>query len=104
MPDCRRSRDNADVNLLEEVLNNPLGNAWKYTVRKDKAVIEFGVMEISGKLVYFVRDNGVGFDMNEADKLFPPFQRLTGVEDAKLRHWIGYCAADHPPPWGAGVG
>ncbi|RNC73317.1 MAG: hybrid sensor histidine kinase/response regulator [Desulfuromonadales bacterium] len=67
---------NGDPGLLHVVLVNLLGNAWKYTGSKESAVIEFGVMETAGKQVYFVRDNGVGFDMAEAHRLFSTFQRL----------------------------
>jgi len=72
---------NADVNLLKVVLTNLLGNAWKYTALKEEAVIEFGTVEANGmRQVYFIRDNGSGFDMDDADKLFTPFQRLSGAE------------------------
>jgi hypothetical protein len=67
---------NGDPRLLHLVLVNLLGNAWKYTGRKESAEIEFGVMEKGGKQVYFVRDNGAGFDMAEAHRLFGTFQRL----------------------------
>jgi PAS domain S-box-containing protein len=72
-----------DVNLLRVVLDNLLGNAWKHTVTREEAVIEFGSAEIDGKPAYFVRDNGTGFDMSDADKLFIPFQRLPGAEQLK---------------------
>jgi PAS domain S-box-containing protein len=72
-----------DVNLLRVVLDNLLGNAWKHTVIREEAVIEFGSAEIDGKPAYFVRDNGTGFDMADADKLFIPFQRLPGAEEFK---------------------
>lgn len=62
-----------DARLLEIVLENLLGNAWKFTRHQANARIEFGVRE---ECIYFVRDNGAGFDMNYADKLFTPFQRL----------------------------
>ena len=82
-----------DEHLLEAVLQNLLGNAWKYTGQRERAEIEFGVWEkpsqgVGGKgregdgehpahgPVFFVRDNGAGFDMLYADKLFAPFQRL----------------------------
>ena len=73
----------ADANLMHVVLDNLLGNAWKYTGKQEKAVIEFGATDIDGKPVYFVRDNGAGFDRAAADKLFKPFQRLPGAEEFK---------------------
>ena len=66
----------ADPRLLRVVMENLLGNAWKYTSRTAEARIEFGFEEQEGKTVYFVRDNGAGFDMGYANKLFLPFQRL----------------------------
>jgi len=62
--------------LLRIVLDNLLGNAWKYSSRRDDAVIEFGITEHDGKPAYFVRDNGEGFDMARAERLFAPFHRL----------------------------
>ncbi|MBT0653423.1 sensor histidine kinase [Geomobilimonas luticola] len=70
-----------DGNLLHIVLTNLLGNAWKYTRNRETAVIEFGMTEIEGKQAYFVRDNGAGFDMNQADKLFGAFQRLHSAKE-----------------------
>jgi len=78
----------ADANLLRVILDNLLGNAWKYTGMRKEAVIEFGAIEIDGKPVYFVRDNGEGFDKGHAEKLFIPFQRLPGAEQFK-GHGIG---------------
>jgi light-regulated signal transduction histidine kinase (bacteriophytochrome) len=72
-----------DENLLRVVLANLLGNAWKYTGTREEAVIEFGVKEIDGKPVYFVRDNGAGFDMTAAGNIFAPFQRLPGAEECR---------------------
>ncbi len=66
----------ADPRLLRVVMENLLGNAWKYTSRTAEACIEFGVEEQEGKTVYFVRDNGAGFDMGYANQLFLPFHRL----------------------------
>jgi len=74
---------NGDARLLKVVLENLLGNAWKYTGKKDEAVIEFGVTEKDGKPAYFVRDNGAGFDMEQADKIFAPFQRLHDADEFK---------------------
>ncbi len=65
-----------DAILLRNVLENLLGNAWKFTRERTPARIEFGIEEQDGRRVYFVRDNGAGFDMAHADKLFGPFQRL----------------------------
>ncbi|HYG90720.1 MAG TPA: PAS domain S-box protein [Azospirillum sp.] len=72
----------ADPHLVRTVLVNLLGNAWKYTGRKESAHIEFGATEDEeGQRVFFVRDNGAGFDMTYADKLFGAFQRLHGMKD-----------------------
>jgi PAS domain S-box-containing protein len=65
-----------DSGLLRVVLQNLIGNAWKYSARRDAARIAFGFSEDAGRRVYFVRDNGTGFDMADADKLFVAFQRL----------------------------
>jgi len=67
---------NADARLLRIVLENLLGNAWKFTQKQPQAKIEFGAVEQGDKPVYFVRDNGAGFDMAYSDKLFGAFQRL----------------------------
>lgn len=66
----------ADHRLIEIVLSNLLGNAWKFTSKTGKAVIELGALEQDGKTVYYVRDNGSGFDRKYADKMFWPFHRL----------------------------
>jgi len=66
----------ADHRLLRSVMENLLGNAWKYTSQRSDGRIEFGTEELGGKTVYFVRDNGAGFDMANSDKLFLPFHRL----------------------------
>ncbi|MEI6186440.1 MAG: ATP-binding protein [Dehalococcoidia bacterium] len=65
-----------DANLLRLLLENLLGNAWKFTAKHPQARIEFGSTRVDGKQVFFVRDDGAGFDMTYADKLFTPFQRL----------------------------
>jgi len=72
-----------DANLLRVVLDNLLGNAWKYNSTRAAVIIEFGATEINGKRAYFVRDNGTGFDMADANRLFAPFQRLPGAEKCK---------------------
>jgi light-regulated signal transduction histidine kinase (bacteriophytochrome) len=66
----------ADYGLIRVALENLLGNAWKYSRNQPDARIEFGQQEQNQQTVYFVRDNGVGFDMQYADKLFGAFQRL----------------------------
>ena len=71
---------NVDADLLRVVLDNLFGNAWKYTSKRESGVIEFGLTKTDGKPVYYVRDNGIGFDNAAAGKLFVPFQRLPGAE------------------------
>ena len=86
----------ADGRLMRILLDNLLGNAWKFTSRADPARIEVGREPHSGDAVYFVRDNGAGFDMSQADRLFTPFQRLhsdgefsgTGIGLATVRRII----------------
>lgn len=84
-----------DPNLLNIALENLLGNAWKYTRKQEDARIEFGSISSSAALldnmestglsshypVFFIRDNGAGFDMQKAHKLFTPFQRLHTSKD-----------------------
>jgi two-component system, sensor histidine kinase and response regulator len=65
-----------DGQLLRIALENLLENAWKFTAREKATRIEFGVTHASGEPTYFVRDNGAGFDMTYAARLFGPFQRL----------------------------
>jgi PAS domain S-box-containing protein len=68
-----------DERLLRVALENLLGNAWKFTGKLPRTEIEFGASMLDGRAAYFVRDNGAGFDMAYADKLFNPFQRLHSV-------------------------
>jgi PAS domain S-box-containing protein len=70
-----------DARLLRVVMENLLGNAWKFTGLQPLAKIEVGVMEEEGKRVFFVRDNGAGFDMAYADRLFGAFQRLHSASE-----------------------
>jgi light-regulated signal transduction histidine kinase (bacteriophytochrome) len=70
-----------DPALLKQVFINLIDNAFKYTRLRAEAVIEIGSRESGGERVFFVRDNGAGFDMQYADKLFGVFQRLHRAED-----------------------
>jgi len=71
----------ADSQLLTIVLENLMGNAWKFTGKRDDALIEVGSKADGRVAPFYVRDNGAGFDMTYADKLFGAFQRLHGDED-----------------------
>ena len=87
---------NGDPHLLGLALENLLNNAWKFTGRNPSARIEFGLSQQEGRRVYFVKDDGAGFDMAYAGKLFAPFQRLhserefegTGIGLATVRRII----------------
>ncbi len=70
-----------DKYLLKLVFDNLLGNAFKFTSKSPKAEIEFGEIKFNGVPEYFVRDNGVGFDMKYVNNLFQPFHRLHKVQD-----------------------
>jgi light-regulated signal transduction histidine kinase (bacteriophytochrome) len=76
LPPCE-----ADPALMRQVLLNVIGNAFKFTGRAAQARIETGSSVQEGAIVYYVRDNGVGFDMKYVDKLFGVFQRLVSSED-----------------------
>lgn len=101
-----------DERLLRAALRNLLANAWKFTSRRDSAHIEFGVEDRDGQRVFFVRDDGVGFDMKYAHRLFAPFQRLhaqaafegTGIGLATVRRVIikhgGHVWVDRAAPSG----
>lgn len=70
-----------DEDLVKQVWLNLVGNAFKYSSRIEEPLIEVGSTNGSGGAVYFVRDNGAGFDMKYADKLFKVFQRLHSQEE-----------------------
>jgi PAS domain S-box-containing protein len=70
-----------DRNLLKLVLDNLLSNAYKFTGKHEHSRIEFGMKNEAKEGIFFVKDNGAGFDMTYADKLFLPFQRLHKTED-----------------------
>jgi PAS domain S-box-containing protein len=71
----------ADGSLIRIALTNLFNNAWKFTSKKEHAAVAFGSELLDGQTVYFVRDNGAGFNMNYADKLFVPFQRLHTISE-----------------------
>jgi two-component system sensor histidine kinase/response regulator len=77
-----------DTRLLENVLQNLLGNAWKFTSNRPEARVEVGKSIRDGVLAFFVRDNGAGFDMTYADRLFGAFQRLHAATEFE-GHGIG---------------
>jgi light-regulated signal transduction histidine kinase (bacteriophytochrome) len=70
----------ADKDLIMIVMNNLIGNAWKYTGKKEMAEITIGKRQVDGKDIFFVKDNGAGFDMQFENKLFGVFQRLHTIE------------------------
>jgi PAS domain S-box-containing protein len=88
---------NGDPQLLRVLLENLLGNAWKFTSTVNNPRIEFGRVQRDGPTAYFVGDNGAGFDMEYAEKLFAPFQRLhsarefagTGIGLATVQRIVG---------------
>lgn len=102
-----------DRQLLSSALRNLLDNAWKYTRHRPEAVIAFGVKETPEGPVYFVRDNGAGFDMRHAGRLFQPFQRLhtasefpgtgvgLGIVQRVIRRHRGRVWAESTPEHGA---
>lgn len=71
----------ADPRLMSVILGNLLSNAWKFTLKVQHAKIEFGAFEKMGQAVYFIKDNGAGFNKINASKLFTPFQRLHSEQD-----------------------
>jgi light-regulated signal transduction histidine kinase (bacteriophytochrome) len=71
----------ADPRLLTVAFNNLIGNAWKFTSRREAARVEFGAAMNAGQPTYYVRDNGAGFDMAYVGKLFGVFQRLHGAAE-----------------------
>ena len=85
---------NGDTKLLRVVMENLLGNAWKYTIKTKLAQIEFGKKEdVDTPPIFFVKDNGAGFDMAHAGDLFTPFARLPS-SDEFIGHGIGLSIAE----------
>lgn len=105
--------DRGDPRLIRLVLQNLFANAWKFTSKRPVAEIEFGMLKTKGERVYFVRDNGAGFDMTYAEKLFTPFQRLHRADEFEgsgiglatvqriIRQHGGYVRAEGKPDNGA---
>lgn len=103
----------ADGRLVRILLDNLIGNAWKFTAKIEDARIEVGAEQHAGQTVFFVRDNGAGFDMACVDRLFKPFQRLhhereyagTGIGLATVKRIVdrhgGRIWADSEPGSGA---
>ncbi|WP_224961934.1 sensor histidine kinase [Geomonas subterranea] len=81
-----------DPGLCRSVLDNLIGNAWKHGFHRGNTVIEFGMTLLAGQTTYFVRDNGPGFDMAVADRIFACFQRLPGT--TVEGHGIGLATVD----------
>jgi signal transduction histidine kinase len=77
-----------DPGLLRAAIENLFSNAWKYTARVERPVIEFGAIAGPAGQTYFVRDNGAGFEMKHADRLFAPFQRMHR-DDEFAGHGVG---------------
>jgi light-regulated signal transduction histidine kinase (bacteriophytochrome) len=73
--------DKADRSLMQIALQNLMENAWKYTKNTKEAKIEFSSFRRENKTIYFIRDNGVGFDMRYVNKLFGAFQRLHSASE-----------------------
>lgn len=71
----------ADPRLIRIALENLLANSLKFTSRKEQAVIELGCDRLQDEAVYYVRDNGTGFDMRHAGKLFEAFERLHSARE-----------------------
>ena len=71
----------ADARLMRAGMENLIGNAWKYSSRVRDARIEIGAIEREGRPVFFIKDNGAGFDMKEAHRLFAPFERLHNASE-----------------------
>jgi light-regulated signal transduction histidine kinase (bacteriophytochrome) len=76
-----RIRTFGDANLLEIAMKNLLRNAWKFTSMRDATRIEFGARELAADKACFVRDNGIGFDMANSERMFHAFQRLHNSAD-----------------------
>ena len=70
-----------DIGLILVAIDNLIGNAIKYSARSAEPTVEFGVLDDGGQLIYYIKDNGIGFDERYTSKLFEPFQRLHDESD-----------------------
>lgn len=70
-----------DISMIKQCLINLLSNAVKYSSRKDKPVVEIGTIKVEGETTFYIKDNGIGFDMMYAEKIFEVFQRLHGKSE-----------------------
>ena len=94
-----------DAHLLELVIENLLGNAWKFTSKHERSRIEFGAQMRDGMPVFFVRDDGAGFDMTMADRLFNAFQAPPlDQRVSRHRHRPGDRQAYRSPPHRGSLG
>jgi light-regulated signal transduction histidine kinase (bacteriophytochrome) len=73
---AEKMRVRGDATMLQVMLQNLLSNAWKFTSKREKTTIEFGVEARDLRNIYFIRDNGAGFDMQFAERIFMPFKRF----------------------------
>jgi len=78
---AKNLKAHGDPNLLQIVLENLINNAWKFTSKQQQAEIEFGSKRENDETIYFIHDNGAGFDMAYAGKLFGAFQRLHSMTE-----------------------
>ncbi len=95
----------ADGGLMRVVLDNLIRNAWKYTSRHEQACIEFGAVRQRGETIFYVRDDGAGFDPKLNDQLFQPFHRLHSRSEFRGNgDWAGDGAEDSGAAWRADLG
>lgn len=74
---------NADQGMVRSVLQNLLSNAWKFSSKTPEPVVEFGADKVEGQIVFYVRDNGIGFEPEQCERIFEPFKRMHSEEEYK---------------------
>ena len=77
----KKIKAEGDQNLLQIVVENLLSNAIKYSSKTPQPIVQFGAIDQEGEIIYYIQDNGIGFNQEEADKLFLPFSRLSTSTD-----------------------